>query len=298
MSEKTKEEELKQKLFDFFDKKLTDLTTKFQNDIDSIEKFKYECFEDVIKKLEEIEEEHKKEEGQEKQELEKEKHEETKHEKVSAKKKIEKVDPLARPKTPMPTTKKKGKEDKGHDTSEVHKKDAKGKTGGAHPPAGGKGSKKADTSKKPTTAKADPKAKTGTKKGAPNAKKAGAGGAKGGKKDAKKGGDKEKKEEEKKEEEPVVEEKKPIILSPKYIYTLSEELKNNSGLSCLYFVLKGKYLDKKNTLHITTYSPLLYKNMGSMKYLLDDKKKEVQAKADEIEKFLNNYGDLNTFLTK
>ena len=295
MAEKTKEEELKQKLLDFFDKKLTDLTTKFQNDIDAIEKMKYECLDEIIKKLEEIEEEHKKEEGQENEKQEKEKPEkkaeEQKHEKVPAKKKI---DPTARPKTPLASTKRKGKEDKGHDTSEIHKKDAKGKTGGTHPPAGGKTPVSKKTDKKTTTAKADPRAKTATKKGAANAKKAGAGGAKGGKKDAKKG-DKEKKEEEKKEEEPEVEEKKPILLNPKFIYTLSDELKNNPGLSCLYFVLKGKYLDKKNTLHITTYSPLLYKNMGSMKYLLDDKKKEVQAKADEIEKFLNNYGDLNTY---
>ena len=51
MTEKTKEEELKQKLLDFFDKKLTDLTTKFQTDIDSIEKMKYEYFDLVIKKI-------------------------------------------------------------------------------------------------------------------------------------------------------------------------------------------------------------------------------------------------------
>ena len=35
-----------------------------------------------------------------------------------------------------------------------------------------------------------------------------------------------------------------------------------------------------------------------MKFLLDEKKAEVQNKANEIEKFLNNYGDLNTYLTK
>ena len=35
-----------------------------------------------------------------------------------------------------------------------------------------------------------------------------------------------------------------------------------------------------------------------MKYLLNDKKKAVQDKADEIEKFLNQYDDLNTYLTK
>ena len=293
MAEKTKEEELKQKLLDFFDKKLTDLTTKFEADIDSIEKMKYEYFDTVIKKFEEIEAEHKKEEEKEKEKPEKDKEkpekksEEPKHEKVT-KKKLEKIDPTLRPKTPMPNPKKKEvKEDKAHDTTtDKHKKEAKAKPA-AHPPTGGKAAagKKADAGKKP----AIPKSKTVmNKKG---------GAAKGGKKDAKKE-TKEKKEEEKKEEEHV-EEKKQIILNPKYIYQVSDELKKNSNLSCLFFILKGKYLDKKNTFHIATNSPLLYKSMGSnMKYLLDDKKKEVQAKADEIEKFLNNYGDLNTYLTK
>ena len=117
------------------------------------------------------------------------------------------------------------------------------------------------------------------------------------KKEKKKEEKKEKKKEEKKEER--VEEKKQIILNPRYIYKVSDELKNNAGLFCLYLTLKGKYLDKKNILHIATNNPLLYKSMGSnMKYLLNDKKKAVQNKADEIEKFLNEYGELNFFLTK
>jgi hypothetical protein len=307
MAEKTKEEELKQKLLDFFDKKLTDLTTKFEADIDSIEKMKFEYFDNVIKKYQEIEEEHKKEEEKEKEKPEKEKEkpekksEEPKHEKVT-KKKLEKIDPTLRPKTPMANTKKRegkedkahdtttdkhkkdAKEDKGHDTTDKHKKDAKAKPA-THAPAGGKAPAGKKGDKKPMI----PKSKTTiNKKG---------GTLKGGKKDAKKE-TKEKKEEEKKEEEHV-EEKKQIILNPKYKYQVSDELKKNSGLSCLYFILKGGYLDKKNTLHISTNSPLLYKSMGSnMKYLLDDKKKEVQAKADEIQNFLNNYGDLNTYLTK
>jgi ABC-type Zn2+ transport system substrate-binding protein/surface adhesin len=92
MTEKTKEEELKQKLLDFFDKKLTDLTTKFQTDIDSIEKMKYEYFDLVIKKYEEIEEEHKKHQAEEKEKHDKEKEkpekksEETKHEKYQKRK--------------------------------------------------------------------------------------------------------------------------------------------------------------------------------------------------------------------
>ena len=299
MAEKTKEEELKQKLLDFFDKKLADLTTKYQTDIDSIEKMKYEYFDTVITKYREIEEEHKKQEEQEKEKHEKEKSEkkdEPKHEKVVKKK----IDPKERPKTPMASSKKpKLKEDKPHDKTEIHKekKEVKPKTGVGKPsgtkPAAGK---KTDAAKRPVTAKGDPKSKTITKKGAANAKKLD---PKKGKKGVKKANEK-KEEDKKEEEEHHEEEKKPVVINPKYIINISDELKNNSGLSCLYLVLKGKYIDdKKKILHLTTNSPVLYKSTGgSMKYLLDDKKKEVQAKADEIEKFLNNYGDLNNYLTK
>ena len=307
MAEKTKEEELKQKLVDFFDKKLTDFTTKIETDIDTIEKMKFDYFDSVIKKFEEIEEEHKKEEEQEKEKHDKEKHDKEKHDKEKPEKKEEakvkkiekKIDPTSRPKTPAAATKNKTKlkEEKPHDTTDTHKdkekKEAKPKAAGgkAAAPAKAPAAKK-DTGKRPMTSKGDPKAKT-TKKGAPNAKK---GGATKGKKDPKK----DKKEESKKEEEPAVEEKKPVVINPKYKYTLSDDIKNNPNLCCLYFILKGKYLtDKKQILHITTNSPLLYKSLGSnMKFLLDDKKKEAQNKAAEIEKFLNNYGDLNTYLTK
>ena len=304
MAEKTKEEEIKQKLLDFFDKKLTDLTTKFQTDIDSIEKMKYEYYDNVIKKFEEIEEEQKKQEEQEKEKQDKEKSEkkeEPKHEKIAKKK----IDPKARPKTPLASSRKpRIKEEKPHDKTEIHKdkKEAKPKATPVKP-AGTKpvAAKKTDNSKRPVTSKADPKSKAITKKGGANAKKVD---PKKGKKVAKKTNDKkeeDKKEEDKKEEEEHhEEEKKPVVINPKYIHNISDEIKNNAGLSCLYLVLKGKYIeDKKKILHITTNSPLLYKSNGSsLKYLLDDKKKEVQAKADEIEKFLNNYGDLNTYLTK
>ena len=299
MDDNTKKEELKKKLLDFFDKKLTDLTTKFQTDIDSIEKMKYEYFDTVIKKFEEIEQEHKNQEEQEKENHEKEKN----LKKAEEPKKItkKKIDPTNRPKTPMVSSKKpRIKEDKPNDKTEIHKekketksKATTGKATGVKTTAG----KKTDTVKRPVTGRADPKSKTITKKGGANAKKID---PKKGKKDTKK--TKDKKEEDKKEEEhhEEVEEKKPVIINPKYIHNISDELKNNLGLSCLYLTLRGKYIDdKKKILHITTYSPLLYKSIGgSMKYLLDDKKKEVQSKANEIEKFLNNYGDLNSYLTK
>ena len=304
MAEKTKEEELKQKLLDYFDKRLTDLTTKFQTDIDSIEKIKYDYVDTVIKKFADVEEEHKKHQAEEKTEKEKhdkekndkekkndKKTDDGKHEKVQKKK----IDPTARPKTPMATSSKKPRLKDAHETKD--KKDTKTtKTTAGKAPAGGKaaGAKKADTSKRPVTGKVDPKSKTMTKKGAANAKKD----PKKGKKDNKKTN---KKEEDKKEEEHhEEEEKKPVVINPKYIYTTNDELKKNPGLSCIYFVLKGKYIgDKKKFLHLATHSPLIYKTLGgNMKFLLDDKKKDAQNKANEIEKFLNNYGDLNNYLTK
>jgi hypothetical protein len=44
MADTTKQEELKQKLLYFFEKKFTELSTKFEADINSLEKMKYEYF--------------------------------------------------------------------------------------------------------------------------------------------------------------------------------------------------------------------------------------------------------------
>ena len=301
MAEKTKEEELKQKLTDFFEQKLTDLTTKIENDFELIKNIKFEIYDTLITKIEEIKVEHKKQE-EEREKQEKERQEKEKAEKKAGAKKPEKIaktkiDPTKRPKTPA-APKPKMKEEKSNNKTVVHKdkKDVKPKAGVAKSAVGGKApAAKKDASKRPKTAKIDPKSKTLSKKGGANAKKVDP-------KKGKKGNVKGKKEESKKEEEPKteVEEKKPLIINPKYIYNIPEDLKNKSGLSTLYFVLKGKYItDKKKFLHLATYSPALYKSFGSkMKFLLDDKKVEVQNKANEIEKFLNNYGDLNSYLTK
>ena len=79
--EEPKKEE--QKLLDYFDKRLTDLTTKIQTDIDSIEKIKYDYVDTVIKKFEDVEEEHKKHQAEEK--TEKEKHDKEKNDKEKRK---------------------------------------------------------------------------------------------------------------------------------------------------------------------------------------------------------------------
>ena len=176
MADTSKQEELKPKFLYFFEKKLTDLTTKFEADIDSLEKMKYEFFDKVIIKYREIEEEHKKQESEEKEKPEKEKEKpekksnETKHSKAEKKK----IDPINRPKAPTVVTKRpKAKEEKPHDKTEIHKEKKETKPKPAVPRANtAKTAARKDTGKKPATAEADSKAKTPTtKKGVANAKK-------------------------------------------------------------------------------------------------------------------------------
>lgn len=309
MSEKTKEDQIKEKLIEFFDKKLTDLTTKFTKDIETIEEYKYNYFDSVIKIYREIEEEEKKFEEQEK-EKEKEKQEkkveEPKHEKIDKKK----ISGKERPKTPIGTTKLRQRGDKNkdrekpHDITDIHNNKEKEKKKVTINTVGGVGNKtsrggRINTeigNKRPITGKSDAKSRAQIGKKPPINKKGGDKKTKG-KKDAK--STKEESKEEPKEEPPKVEEKKPVIINPKYIITIPEEIKNKNELNCLYYILKKNYLDKKNILYISTSNPLLYKCLGSnMKYLLDEKKNDIDKKAKEIQSFLNNYGDLNTYLTK
>jgi hypothetical protein len=119
MSEKTKEDQIKEKLIEFFDKKLTDLTTKFTKDIETIEEYKYNYFDSVIKIYREIEEEEKKFEEQEKEkekEKQEKKAEEPKHEKIDKKK----ISGKERPKTPIGTTKLRQRGDKNKDREKPH----------------------------------------------------------------------------------------------------------------------------------------------------------------------------------
>ena len=88
MSEKTKEEQLKEKLIEFFHKRLSDLNTKFTSDIEKIESYKFEYFDTVIKIYREIQDGQKKQEEHEKQEKEKEKEEKKEEKKEKPEKKI------------------------------------------------------------------------------------------------------------------------------------------------------------------------------------------------------------------
>ena len=168
MDDTTKNEELKQKLLYFFEKKLTDLTTKFEADIDSLEKMKYEYFDTVIIKYQEIESEHKKQESEKKEKEKPEKKSyEPKHEKVEKKK----IDPINRPK-PLQSSQKgqKKEEEQPHDKKDIHKE--KKETKPTVPRASTtKPAAKKDIGKRPATSKVDSKAKTTTTKGVARQKK-------------------------------------------------------------------------------------------------------------------------------
>ena len=165
MADTTKQEELKQKLHSFFEKRLNDLTTKFQADIDSLEKIKYEYFDTVIMKYREIDEEHKKQESEEK---EKEKPEKKSDEPKQSTIEKKKIDPLNRPKSNAVTTRRpKVKEEKPQDKTEINKEKKETKQKPAIPRA----ATAKTATKKPATAKADQKSKTSTtNKGAANTK--------------------------------------------------------------------------------------------------------------------------------
>ena len=62
---------------------------------------------------------------------------------------------------------------------------------------------------------------------------------------------------------------------------------------------KGKKEEEKKEILKTKYRIHVSDELkNNMKYLLYDKKKEVQEKVDRIEYFLNRYSELNTYLTK
>ena len=298
MSEKSKEDQLKEKLLEYFDKKLTELTSKFTSDIEKIESYKNDYFDTVIKVYREIQEEQKQlEEHEKEKEKEKEKKvEEPKHEKIN-KKKINNNN-RERPKTPIGTNKriKSDKEKEKHDTTDIHNniKDKKKLTinTGATNPKSGKGRVVTEVGKRPITGKSDAKSRPNLGKKV-NSKKTDK------KAKSKKEVKKEEPKEEVKEEPPKVEEKKPVIIKPKYIINIPEEIKDKFNLCSIYFILKKNYLNKKQILYIATSNPLLYKTFGNnMKFLLDEKKNDIEKKAKDIESFLNNYGDLNTYLNK
>ena len=148
---------------------------------------------------------------------------------------------------------------------------------------------------KPKTNRATAEKNVGTKKYTGKGKI----GEKKGKKEKKKVEKKEKEKEEIKEDSVKEEEKKEIILKDKIIIKIPEELKTNNSLISIYFAIKENYLTNKEKYKIITNNPTIYKSFGNdIKFLLNDKKKDIQTKINELETFLNKYGDLENYITK
>ena len=101
-----------------------------------------------------------------------------------------------------------------------------------------------------------------------------------------------KKETNKKEKTEIKEEKK-IILKDKSIYTIPDIFKNNNALFNIYLVIKGNYLGNKDKYKLILSNSQIYNDFGKdVKFLLNDKKKELKDKIFELESFLKKYDDL------
>ena len=88
-------------------------------------------------------------------------------------------------------------------------------------------------------------------------------------------------------------------MKDKSIFKIPDELKDKNALFSIYLVLKGNYLNNRDKYNMILYNPTIYKLFGNdISFLLDDKKKEIKAQISELESFLNNYGDLESYLAK
>ena len=308
MTEPSKEEQLKQKLLDFFDKKLSDLTTKSQKDIETLEQMKFDYFDSVILKFREIEENKNKQEKEE--EHEKEKKDEKKIEKKPEKKPEKhekltlgkKIDPKQRPKTPFTESKARVKLKNDHETTTTdfnktkkhdEKKTTEKKTVEKNTKVTDRKKKEPAVDKKRVAGKSATKNKPTAKK---VANKKGVEKKNVGKKEEVKNLKVEKEE----EEEKKVEEKKPIIINPKYIFNnFPEEIKNSKSLCYIYMAMKKNYFDKKDLFNILVHNPILYKCYGSnLKFLLDDKINNLKNQISELENYFSKWGDIENYLSK
>ena len=307
MSEKSKEELLREKLQQYFDSKLNELTNKFQNDVNTLEKMKFNYFDNVIlpfretQKMEVLEPQEK----PEKQEM-------PSLKKIAPKTTTtaKKNPNLERTKTPLRPTRVKdfGFKDK---TVDVGKKTTK---------IFNATQKNTDTHKNNTknynttmnnAKKEKPKTPDFSKNNRERNSKSAAKRKNIGKnktstlplktpvknsKTKKIFEDKKPEKKEEKVEQPVV--KKEIILKDKTLNKIPEIIKNNNE-KALYLMLKGNYLPNDKKFKIITNNPLLYKSFdNNLKFLLEPKKQKLIAQIKEIESFFSEYNELDKYLTR
>ena len=310
MSEQSKEELLREKLQKYFDSKLTELTTKFQNDINTLEKIKFNYYDNVILPFRETQkiEEEPQEKPEKKEEV-----------KKPAEKKIttSKKNPnLERTKTPLRPTRVKdfGFKEK---TVDVGKKTAKFTNNATQKNTETNKNKSKNTNanytkiekpKTPVASKNDRErnSKSAVKRGNINKNKTSTLPLK---TPVKKSGVKkmfEDKKQEKKEEKvekvekiEKPEEKKEVILKDKTLNKIPEDIKNNNNLTALYLMLKGNYLSNDQKFKIISNNLLLYKSFDSnLKFLLEPKKQKLISEIKEIESFFSEYNELDKYLTR
>jgi hypothetical protein len=333
---------LKEKLKLFFNDKLDSLTKKIENDINSIEQYKYEFYDYIIipyREIKETEEEknkQKEEKVKEKKDIKKEEKKETK-ESLS---KTNKKENLTLAEAPMKSNKKKDIPFKGKNEAALKKTRVFSGKASHKPPelnmtmpnikekeinkkkslvsltqSNRKPTEKNKESKTTLTKKdkedhKDNKTKrlkgisasaiklTNTKKFTSQKKPI----EKKGKPDKKK---KEIKKEVKKKddikEEKIIEEKPEIkiVLNDKSLVKIPDNLKNNNALFNIYLMVKRNYLNNKENCRLILSSPTIYNNFGNdIKFLLNDKKKELNMKIFELESFLKKYDDLPNIVSK
>ena len=362
MTEEQKEL-LKEKLKLFFNDKLDSLSKKIENDINSIEQYKYEFYDYIIipyreiKEKEEEKNKQKEEKDKEKKDIKKEEKKEEKKEKKKEEKKEDKKvneqkeikeslsktnkkENLTLAKTPMKSNKKrdipfKGKTEAApkktrvfsgkasHKPPELNmtmpnikekeinkKKSLVSLTQSNRKPTEKNKESKTTLTKKDKDEHKDNKTKrlkgisasaiklTNTKKFTSQKKPI----EKKGKPDKKK---KEIKKEVKKKddikEEKIIEEKPEIkiVLNDKSLVKIPDNLKNNNALFNIYLMVKRNYLNNKENCRLILSSPTIYNNFGNdIKFLLNDKKKELNMKIFELESFLKKYDDLPNIVSK
>ena len=308
MSEKSKEELLREKLQQYFDSKLTELTTKFQNDVNTLEKIKFNYYDNVIlpfretQKIEITEPPEKPE-----------KKEEFSLKKMAQKSITSKKTPnFERTKTPLRPAKVRdfGFKEK---TVDVGKKTAKfiNTTTQKNIESRRNNAKNYNTTmnnatkEKPKTpyitkSNRDRNSKSAFKKGNMNKNKTNTLSLK---TPVKKSGvkkifeDKKQDKKEEKLEKPVV--KKEIKLKDKTLIKIPENIKNNNNVIALYLMLKGNYLSNDKKFNIISNNPLIYKSFdSSLKFLLEPKKQKLTSEIKEIESFFSEYNELDKYLSR
>ena len=344
----SEQEKLKEKLSSFFEEKLSSLQKKFTNDIEKIEKLKYEfvdnCIKNLDKELKEREirinqEEHHKKHEKEHGDIKEKKHNENKDKKHEKEHKeehkiekeiIKKTHPLkrnsvdiTRSKTPIKELKQKNKIlklDKSVDRIPEKIKDKEKNKN--YPikvlkqsstiattiqrdkdrdstPTGKNLNKKVHKGKDNKNVSSNTKNKKEGKVKEKNDKNTPIKNNNNSIKKNENQNDDNKNEEKKENEVKDLNKKVEIIIKEKPIINIPENIKNSKELSCLYIILKDKFISSKDKFNIIISIKPIYESYNKdIKFLLDDRINELKDREEKINKIFNNYPDIEKYLNQ